>query len=49
VHNQVNDNKKEVLSGKFPNAISTHPGDVERVSMMHREKKKNWEYSRIWS
>jgi hypothetical protein len=44
VHNQVTDNKKEVLSGNFQ-MQSAHiqwmwRRDVERVSMLHSEKKK---------
>jgi hypothetical protein len=42
VHNQVNDNKKEVLSGNFQ-MESAHIQGMwrrERVSMLHSEKKK---------
>ncbi len=44
MHNQVNDNKKEVLSGNFQ-MQSAHTQqmwrrNVERVSMLHSEKKK---------
>ncbi len=45
MHNQVNDNKKEVLSVNFQMLQSAHiqrmwRRDVERVSMLHSEKKK---------